>query len=80
MKTDRVFLHLWKGKPDDEYLDIPWPAVHKAAGVDLINWINSQDPISVQMILEQEHSGWQSLWAEFYNDLIRTEFALRFAK
>ena len=80
MKNDRVFLHNWKGDPRDEYVDIPWPLVHQYAGADCVSWLNRQDPCRVQMILERTADGWQSLWAEFYDEQCRTEFALRFAK
>jgi hypothetical protein len=80
MKTDRVFLHNWQGGIGDQYMDIPWPLVHNVAGTELVSWLNRQDPIRVQMILDQTSDGWQSLWAEFYDPQTRTEFALRFAK
>jgi hypothetical protein len=80
MKSERIFLHLWEGEPGDNYLDIPWPDVHRQTGVELINWLNSQDTVDVQMIMEQEHGGWQSLWAEFYKESTRIQFALKFAR
>jgi hypothetical protein len=80
MKNDRVFLHNWQGSIEDDYLDIPWPLIHQAAGPELVSWLNRQDPTRVQMILDRTADGWQSLWAEFYDERIRTEFALRFAK
>lgn len=80
MKNNRVFLHNWQGDPGDEYVDIPWPTVHQCAGADMIAWLDQQDHCRAQMILEQTADGWQSLWAEFYDEQCRTEFALRFAK
>ena len=80
MKSDRVFLHNWKVDSADEYVDIPWPLVHKCAGAELVSWLNSRDHTEAQMILEKTSDGWQTLWAEFYDSKIRTEFALRFAK
>jgi hypothetical protein len=80
MKSDRVFLHSWLGDYTDGYIDIPWPAVHTSAGSTVINWLSQQDSTHVQMILEKNDLGKQSLWAEFYSAGLRTEFALRFAK
>lgn len=80
MKADRVFLHNWQGDDADEYVDIPWPLVHKIAGTELVNWLNSRDHTEAQMILEKTSNGWQTLWAEFYEPKVRSEFALRFAK
>jgi hypothetical protein len=80
MKNNRVFLHNWQGHSDDGYVDIPWPLVHQMAGAELVSWLNRQDPIKVQMVLDRTSDGWQSLWAEFYDEGTRTEFALRFAK
>jgi len=80
MKNSRVFLHNWQGNHTDEYIDIPWPLIHQVAGADMISWINRQEPTQVQMIFEKTADGWQTLWAEFYDEKIRTEFALRYAK
>lgn len=80
MKNSRVFLHNWQGDGSDQYLDIPWPLVHKMAGPEVIAWMEQQPSTSAQMILEKTSDGWQTLWAEFYVDEARTEFALRFAK
>jgi hypothetical protein len=80
MRSNRIFLHNWQGDYTDGYVDIPWPLIHQVTGSEIINWLNRQDPIDVQMILEKTDDGWQSLWAEFYRDELRTEFALRFAK
>jgi hypothetical protein len=80
MKNDRVFLHNWQGGIEDGYVDIPWPLVHQVAGTEMVSWLNRQDPVRVQMILDRTADGWQILWAEFYDEKIRTEFALRFAK
>jgi hypothetical protein len=80
MKNNRVFIHNWQGSIGDDYVDIPWPLVHNVAGTELVSWLNRQDPVKVQMVLDRTSDGWQSLWAEFYDDEARTEFALRFAK
>jgi len=80
MKTNRVFLHNWQGDHTDEYVDIPWPLIHQVVGPDPIDWLQKKDPTQVQMILEKNADGWQSLWAEFYNTEMRVEFALKFAK
>jgi hypothetical protein len=80
MKNDRILLASWLGDYTDGYVDIPWPEVHKQAGSDIIHWINRHKHTDVQMILDKNNSGSQSLWAEFYNNNLRLEFALLFAK
>jgi hypothetical protein len=80
MKNSRVFLHNWQGDPADRYLDIPWPLIHQVSGTEMIAWLDQQDVSHVQMVLDRTADGWQTLWAEFYDDKTRTEFALRFAK
>jgi hypothetical protein len=80
MKFDRVRLATWISDITD-YIDIPWPLVHAQAGSDEIAWINEQDPVACQMIMDKEKDGTvRSLWAEFYNDGLRLEYALRFGK
>jgi len=80
MKSSKVFLHNWQGNYSDEYIDIPWPLIHKVVGADPINWLQRKDSTKVQLILEKTADGWQSLWAEFYCSEIRIEFALQFDK
>lgn len=83
MKVDRVFLCEWLGDNTDGYNDIPWPMVHEWVGYDVVRWLNRQDPIRCQMILEKDtgiNSGMQKLYAEFYDPKLRTEFALIHAK
>lgn len=83
MKADRVFLCEWLGDTTDGYNDIPWPMVHERAGDDVIRWLNRQDPVRCQLILEKGtgfSTGMCKLWAEFYDPKLRTEFALVHAK
>jgi hypothetical protein len=80
MKNNRIFLHNWQGDPDDQFIDIPWPLIHKVVGSGVIAWLNRKDPIEVQMILDKTSDGWQTLWAEFYDEKIQTEFYLKFDK
>ena len=74
MKSSRVKLAEWiSGK--HSYIDIPWPIVHDQAGINNIKWLNSQDPIDVQIVLEKrEKTGTQVLWAEFYKEHLLYEY------
>jgi hypothetical protein len=80
MKTSKIFLHRWLVGSRDGYIDIPWPQIHRAVGADLINWVKSKDLTKVQLVVEQTKEGGMGLYADFYCDDLRTEFALRFAK
>jgi hypothetical protein len=81
MKFERVQLAQWIGDITDGYIDIPWPLVHHQAGSDEIAWLNLQDPVNCQMILDKDQDGTvRTLWAEFYSATLRTEYALRFGK
>lgn len=83
MKNERVFLCEWLGDSTDGYNDIPWPMVHEWVGYDCIRWLNSQNHLDCQLILEKGKDfshGFMKLYAEFYSEKLRTEFALRFAK
>ena len=82
MKSNRVFLAEWLGDYTDSYIDIPWPMIHDWVGYDAIKWLNDQSHECVQMILEKDlDTGCtHKLYAEFYLDSLRSEFALRFAK
>jgi hypothetical protein len=79
MKYDRIKLSQWIADAQDEYVDIPWPHVHSQVGAALIDWLNRQDPIQCQMILEKT-PGFQSLWAEFYDNNLLAEYTFKFGK
>jgi hypothetical protein len=79
MKYERVKLSQWIADAHDEYVDIPWPHVHSQVGAALIDWLNRQDPIQCQMILEKTQ-GFQSLWAEFYDRNLLAEYTYKFGK
>jgi hypothetical protein len=67
MKNIKIKLAEWLSN-SDRYIDIPWPLVHTQAGVNNIKWLNKQDPVKVQMILEKSRkTGSRALWAEFYD-------------
>jgi hypothetical protein len=81
MKCDRIKLAAWLGDLTDGYVDIPWPQVHEQAGAEQINWLLRQDPMACQMIMDKEQDGaLRSLWAEFYNESLRLQYAIKFGK
>jgi hypothetical protein len=80
MKSDLIYLAEWEGYQDDDYVGIPWPKVHQLVGNDQIRWIQTQDPTKCQLILDSTFNGVHTLYAEFYDPVLRIEYALRFAK
>ena len=68
MKTiKKVPLYEFYDNPiPDNMLDIDWPKVHKAVGVDQIEWINKQPYEDCQLVLEFDSDGTKRLVAEFY--------------
>jgi hypothetical protein len=79
MKYERVKLGQWIGSIADEYVDIPWPRVHAQTSSAAIDWLNRQDPIQCQMMLEKTEE-LQSLWAEFYSTELLAEYTNKFGK
>jgi hypothetical protein len=74
MKSSRVKLAEWISEKNT-YIDIPWPLVHNQAGIKNIKWLNSQNPIDVQIVLEKrEKTAVQVLWAEFYKESLLYEY------
>ena len=62
-------------------IDIDWPAVHRQAGLDHIQWLKNQDPTECQMILEhRKNDPYTYVMAEIYSDRLATEYALMWAK
>lgn len=83
MKNERVLIAEWLDTCADEFIDIPWPLIHQIAGHEIIQWINDYPTDCVQMVLEKmpdENAGIKRLYVEFYQDVLRSEFALKFAK
>lgn len=64
---------------DNIYID--WPAVHRQAGVDHVQWLKQQDPTQCQLVVEQRpYSGYTHLIAEIYSDRLATLYSLMWAK
>ena len=83
MKTHRFELGYWlPGESDGSgniYID--WPAVHRQAGKDHIQWLKDQDPTQCQMIIEnRKNDPYHYLMAEIYSDRLATQYALMWAK
>jgi len=81
MKNSKVILYEWKHDllgPQD-YYDIDWPMVHKACGLDHIEWINRQLETDCQLNLELLTKG-RRLVVEFFNPEIETRYHLMWAK
>ncbi len=60
---------------------VDWPSIHRQAGTDCIQWINSQDPKHCQIIIEQrpEEVYWYAM-LEIYSDKLATIYNLMWAK
>lgn len=83
MKTHRFELGRWFPAESDGsgniYID--WPAVHRQAGKDHIQWLKEQDPSQCQMVVEQrEEDPYHYLVAEIYSDKLATLHSLMWAK
>ena len=64
-----------------ENIDIDWPAVHRQAGLDHIQWLKNQDPSECQMVLEhRENDPYTYVMAEIYTDRLATQYILMWAK
>ncbi len=83
MKTHRFKLAKYFS-PESVYretIDIDWPSVHRQAGLDQIQWLQSQHPSECQMVLEhRENDPYTYVVAEIYSDRLATEYALMWAK
>ena len=83
MKTHRFELGHWlPGESDGSgNLYIDWPAVHRQAGADHIQWLKEQDSVQCQMVVERrENVPYHYLMAEIYSDRLATHYALMWAK
>jgi hypothetical protein len=64
---------------DNIYID--WPAVHRQAGLDHVQWLKNQDPTQCQLVVEQRaDSPYTHVIAEIYSDRLATMYSLMWAK
>jgi hypothetical protein len=81
MKTHRFKLAEWLPQESDGSIYIDWPAVHRQAGIDRIQWLKSQDPLECQLMVEAKQcSAHNSLVAEIYSDKLAIAYHLMWAK
>ena len=83
MKTHRFELARYFDPESDGtgniYID--WPAVHRQAGIDHIQWLKNQDSRECQMIVEQKASDpYTYVVAEIYSDKLASLYSLMWAK
>jgi hypothetical protein len=83
MKTHRFELGKYRPRESDEsgniYID--WPAIHRQAGLDCIQWLRAQDPTQCQMVIEQQSNDnyWRVI-AEIHSDKLATLYSLMWTK
>lgn len=83
MKTHRfnIARYFQPDSDDTDNIYIDWPAVHRQAGVDHVQWLRSQDPSECQMVLEQKYNDpYTYVVAEIYSDRLATAYGLMWAK
>jgi hypothetical protein len=81
MMTSRIELFSWEYTTDESanHLDIDWPRVQQAVGVDQIKWLRSQHTDKCQMVLDKSGPT-VKLMAEFYDQKVLTAYHLMWAK
>lgn len=65
MKASKIELLKWSPE-NGENIEIDWPKVHKAIGIDKTNWLIGQDRTKCQVVLECNDM-YCKLVAEFYD-------------
>jgi hypothetical protein len=78
MKTNKIELLKWL-PGEGEYIEIDWPKVHKALGLDHTNWLLNQTESACQLVLERSDM-YCKLIAEFYDDRTLLQYHLMWAK
>jgi hypothetical protein len=78
MKSSKIELLKWLPS-EGEHIEIDWPKVHKAIGLDQTNWLLKQPQDLCQLFLERNDMHCR-LIAEFYNDSTLIDYHLMWAK
>ncbi len=78
MKTSKIELLKWLPE-EGENIEINWPKVHRAIGLDQTNWLLKQDHTDCQVVLERNDM-YCRLIAEFYTDRSLATYYLMWAK
>lgn len=62
-------------------LYIDWPAVQRQTSKESLNWLLNQEKTQCQLIVEtRPDDPYHYLIAEFYSEILATEYLLRWAK
>jgi hypothetical protein len=83
MKTHRFELgrFLPSEADDSGNIYIDWPAIHRQAGLDCVQWLKSQDASQCQIVVEQRPAEVHLyMMAEIYSDKLATLYSLLWAK
>ncbi len=83
MKSRHVEIAKWFAPESDGSgnLYIDWPAAHRQAGVDHIEWLLKQPKHLCQLLVESKRNDpYHYLVAEFYDDSTLTHYHLMWAK
>ena len=78
MRTSKVELLKWLPE-EGENIEINWPKVHRAIGLDQTNWLLKQDHTDCQVVLERNNM-YCRLVAEFYTERSLATYYLMWAK
>lgn len=78
MKTSKIELLKWLPE-EGENIEINWPKVHRAIGLDQTNWLLKQDHTDCQVVLERNDM-YCRLIAEFYTERSLATYYLMWAK
>lgn len=83
MKTHRFEIaKYFDPEPDDTgniYID--WPAVHRQAGIDHINWLQNQEHSACQLTVEHKlRDPYTYVVVEIYSDKLASLYSLLWAK
>lgn len=79
MKSNRVELYYWRSNSGTDMIDVDWPGVQKAIGVDHVSWLLKQPREKCQLVVDKIDDDFK-LMAEFYDERTLLSYHLMWAK
>lgn len=79
MKSKRFELYHWTSNNGTEIIDVDWPKVQRAIGVEQVSWLLKQPRDKCQLVVDKINEDFK-LVAEFYDEKTLLSYHLMWAK
>jgi hypothetical protein len=79
MKSKRIELYHWQTNNGTDMIDVDWPKVQKAIGIEQVTWLLKQPHEQCHLVVDKVNDDFK-LMAEFYDERTLLSYHLMWAK